>query len=493
MKESSDIDLLQYMRIIAKRKKLVLLVTLACLAIAWTASSRMTPVYEATAEMLIVQDELTPTERPFGESYQAVLMNEKLANTYSQMLKERTVAEKVIHKLSLDVEPSDLVKRIDARPIQDTQLIKVTVADTDPGRASRIANALGGVLRQSVREISPSSLVFASDVKIVEPAISPREPVAPKPALYMIVAVLFGLSGSFGLALLFERLDTTIKSVDDAEALSGLPSLGSIPAAYGNNLVSGWDSQSRVSDAYRHLRTKIHHMDFDSTPLITVTGPGSRDGKTSLALNLGAVLAQAGHKVLLIDCDIRKPDIHYIFELGNDIGVSNVVLGGVDLAQAIQPSAITGLHVLTSGPQPPHAADLFSSEKMDMLLHAAQELFDYVILDSPPVLAVPDAVILASKTNGTLVSAAYGKTTKEALIKSKAELEKVGAHVIGFVLSGAILRERGYDVYYQSERKEAVPKKKGPRRTLTPILIISIASLIAFVLVLSLSLWGSRW
>ena len=494
LKESSDVDLAQYARTIAKRKKLIFVITLICLAIARIVTFQMTPVYEATAELLVYQSEPAAADRPLAESYQAVLISERLTNTYSQMLKERTVAEKVVNKLDLDTNPIDLAKRIDARPIQDTQLIQVSVVDSDPRRASRIANTLSEVLGQTVKEISASPVVFTAEIKLVEPAVSPVEAVAPKPALYAIVAMLFGLTSSIGLAFLLDRFDTTIKSRKSAEALSGLPSLGSIPSTSGISFVTASSPQSRVSDAYRHLRTTIQRIAFESTPLIVVTSSGPRDGKTSLAINLGAVLAQAGHRVLVVDCDLRKPSIHGILELGNDVGVASVIAGDIDIAQAIQLSPVERLSILTAGPRQVNPADLFSSERMDIFLRGVQGIFDYVILDCPPILAVPDAVILATKTDGALISAAFGKTNKDELVQSRIELERVGARILGFVLSGEAQQGHAYDIYYRSEPGERGTRKTGLKRILaTTLLIISIGSLVVLAVILSLSIASAGW
>ena len=492
MKKSSDVDLAQYARTIANRKMFIFTITLLCLVIARIVTLQMTPTYEATAELLVYQSQPAVAERPLAESYQAVLISERLVYTYSQMLKERTVAEKVVHKLKLDTDPIDLAKRIDARPIPDTQLIKVSVVDNDPNRASRIANALSGLLSQTVREISSSPVVFTAEIKLIEPAVAPVEPIAPKPALYAIVAIMFGLTGSLGIVFLMEHFNSTIRSREGAEALSGLLSLASIPDAQDMSLVTDFDPQSRVADAYGQLRIRIQRIEFETTPLITVTSLGYRNEKTSLAINLGASLARVGHRVLVVDCDLRKPSIHQKLGLGNDQGITGVVAGEAGVAQAIQPSLVEGLSVMPAGPTGANPADLFSSERMDKFLREVQGMFDYVILDCPPVLVVPDTMIIATKTNGVLLSAAVGKTNQDELVQARTELERLGARILGFVLTGDAQHGRAYGVRYRSEPGERGAGQSLLKRVITTtLLIVVVGSLVVVAVMLSLTIAGA--
>ncbi|MBE0449167.1 MAG: polysaccharide biosynthesis tyrosine autokinase, partial [Actinobacteria bacterium] len=437
MDEPVDIELLEYVRIIAKRKSLILAGILICLVLAMVVTFKVTPVYEASAKLLVSQRQVVSADQSLGESYQAVLMSEKLAKTFSEMLEGRVAAEAVIKKLDLPITTVALVKRIEAEPIRETQLIKLSIKDTDPKRARLIANTLGEVFSKMVKDIEPASPKPSTYVQVVEPAVEPVDPISPKLVLNAIIALLVGLILSIGLAFLLERLDTSVKSADEVEKLTGMVSLGSIPLTNNKRAVIDNGNNHAVSEAYRSLRTNIQYLNFDNlVKVIVLTSPGLKEGKTTLSANLALILAKAGHGVLVIDCDLRRSRIHEVFGLPNDAGLASVLSGRSDIANTIRKGSVNGLNILTSGIAPPNPAELLGSKHMEEILKSAKEKFDYVILDSPPVLAVTDAAVLASKADGVLLASTFGRTNKQALAASQAALEKIGVRVLGFVING---------------------------------------------------------
>lgn len=481
--EPVDIDLLDYIRIIAKRKVLIIAATLVCLIIAIVATRQITPVYEASAELLVSQGQMV-VDQPsgYGDAYQAVIMSEKLANTFSKMLTGRTVVERAIKELKLSATPADLADKISAEPVKDTQLIKITVKDTNPRQAKQLANTLGEVFSKMEKKLETSPSKSATDIRLVEPAVQPTSPVQPKPALNAIIAVLIGLIASIGLAFLIERLDVSVKSTEDIEKLTGVTSLGQIPFTNVKNIVVDSDPHSLVSEAYRSVRTNIQYLNFDqSAKVILVTSPGAKEGKTTLSTNLATVLAQGGNKVLAIDCDLRRPMVHQMFDLSNDVGLANILIGKSDITLAMQQGPVEGLGIITSGPVPPNPADLLGSERMENLLNNAREIFDFIILDSPPNLAVTDAAVLASQIDGVLLASIFGRTNKHALATAKTELEKINARTLGFVINGVKLQKGygyNYDYYYHKEYSES-DKRVGTRKTLAK------STLITFLVILT--------
>ncbi|GAB1772413.1 CpsD/CapB family tyrosine-protein kinase [Priestia aryabhattai] len=203
-----------------------------------------------------------------------------------------------------------------------------------------------------------------------------------------------------------------------------------------------------VAEQYRTIRTNIQFSDADQdikSIVLTSTGPG--EGKSTTASNLATVYAQQGLRVLLIDADLRKPTAHYTFRLENHVGLTNVLTKQSTLGQAVQGTEVPELFLLTSGPIPPNPAELLASNNMTELLKEMKEQFDMIVFDTPPVLAVADAQILANQVDGSILVVSSGKTDKEAAVKAKELLLKANAKVLGAVLNNRKMEE-GSDYYY---------------------------------------------
>ncbi|WP_083227546.1 CpsD/CapB family tyrosine-protein kinase [Geobacillus thermoleovorans] len=218
----------------------------------------------------------------------------------------------------------------------------------------------------------------------------------------------------------------------------------------GRNLITAEDPKSPIAEQYRTIRTNIQFSFIDAplrSLIVTSTGPG--EGKSTTTANLAVVFAQQGKKVLLIDADLRKPTVHYTFRLNNYMGLTNVLTGSAPLLSTCQATEIDHLSILTSGPIPPNPAELLSSNAMAQCLEQLYETFDLVIFDTPPVLAVTDAQILANQCDGTVLVIESGGTEIEAAVKAKELLEAANAKLLGVVLNKRKHRDGGYYYYYQ--------------------------------------------
>ncbi|MEO2223862.1 CpsD/CapB family tyrosine-protein kinase [Priestia megaterium] len=204
-----------------------------------------------------------------------------------------------------------------------------------------------------------------------------------------------------------------------------------------------------VAEQYRTLRTNIQFSNVDQDiKTIVLTSSGAEEGKSTTSSNLATVYAQQGLNVLLIDADLRKPTGHYTFRLENHIGLTNVLTRQSTLAQAVQESEIPHLSVLTSGPIPPNPSELLASVQMAELLKEMKEQFDMIIFDTPPILAVADAQILANQVDGTILVVSSGKTEKDAALKAKELLSNAQGKLLGVVLNNRKVEEGNYYYYY---------------------------------------------
>ncbi|WP_413305695.1 CpsD/CapB family tyrosine-protein kinase [Bacillus sp. 1P10SD] len=214
-------------------------------------------------------------------------------------------------------------------------------------------------------------------------------------------------------------------------------------------IVAMLDPKSPISEQYRTIRTNIQYSSVDKevkTLLVTSSGPG--EGKSTTVANLAVVFAQQGKKVLLVDADLRKPTVHYTFNQTNTFGLTSVLTKQVSLENAIADTEEKNLFVLTSGPVPPNPAELLSSHAMEQLLQDAHEAFDLILFDTPPILVVTDAQILANKCEGTLLVVSSEVTEKEQAVKAKELLEAAQSKLLGVVLNNKKLQDTNYYYYY---------------------------------------------
>ncbi|RKD23238.1 capsular biosynthesis protein [Ammoniphilus oxalaticus] len=216
------------------------------------------------------------------------------------------------------------------------------------------------------------------------------------------------------------------------------------------SLITLTNPRSPVSEAYRTLRTNLQFSGIDrqlKRLMVTSTGPG--EGKSTTIANLAIVTAQTEKKTVLIDADLRKPTVHHTFEIPNRHGLTTVITGQASAQEVVQSTTIPHLDVITAGPIPPNPAELIGSQAMTRFIEEVATLYDQVLFDTPPVLAVTDAQILASKLDGVIMVVNAGKTNKEMALRAKVQLENVQANIVGVVLNNKKMQgNSGYYYYY---------------------------------------------
>jgi polysaccharide biosynthesis transport protein len=329
-------------------------------------------------------------------------------------------------------------------------------------------------LLQKLKEAGITAGLRSGNIRIVDQALVPTYPVRPQRLHNILLAILVGLVGGIGLAVFREYLDNTVKSPDDVELLTGLPSLAVIPSLPSLNghharnsavlsgsaqpsatppsveLLSYLQPKSQISEAFRALRTSLLLSQADHPPqVILVTSALPREGKTTAAVNLAVTLAQLGDRTLLLDSDLRKPGIRRAMNLtgGKDAGLSSHLAGVSSLDEVVVPHpAITNLSTLTTGPVPPSPADLLSSHRMREAITELRRRYEFIVIDSPPVMAATDAVILSALTDGVLLVVRSGETPKEAFTRTRDLLSGVRCRLLGVILNA--VDSSAPDYYY---------------------------------------------
>jgi succinoglycan biosynthesis transport protein ExoP len=281
---------------------------------------------------------------------------------------------------------------------------------------------------------------YTDFITIYAPAEFPVAPVGSSTMRNVALGGATGLMIGVSIAFLLEYLDDTIKSPEDVKrtlsvgVLSALPRMGSVNGR--TPLVVAEQPLDPVAEAFRSLRTNIEFAAVDRPArTLLVTSPLPTDGKTFVAANLAAVVAQGGKRVVLVDADLRHPRQHHQFELSKEPGLTSALLAPERQAAALRETGVEGLWIVTSGPQAPNPAELLASTRMRQFVSWLQERADVVVIDSPPVLAVTDAVVLSSIVDGTILVMDSGGTRRPAAVRAMEHLAGVGANVLGTVLN----------------------------------------------------------
>ncbi len=288
----------------------------------------------------------------------------------------------------------------------------------------------------------------------VEPAVPVEIPIRPQVLRNTLLAAIVGLMLAIGVIFTIEFLDDTIRDPEKITSLTGIPVLATISRheQVANEPITQAHPRSPVSESFRSLRTNVKYASVDK-PIrrLIISSPTPEDGKTTITSNLAIALAQGGSRVVLIDADLRRPRIHKVFGVENKVGLSSLfVQPEVYLDGYLQPVKTENLFVLTSGGTPPNPSELLGSRKMSEILKLIEAQFDIILLDTPPVLTVTDAVALSSSVDGILLVAKIGQTKQAALLQAIEQLRQVNANIVGLVVNDVDTRSARYYYYYRN-------------------------------------------
>jgi succinoglycan biosynthesis transport protein ExoP len=381
-----------------------------------------------------------------------------------------------------------LTKALDQQKAETNQMAEKLVEYNILKREAEANKTLYEGLMTKLKETAISQGLRSSNIRVVDPAMIPSTPARPAKTRNVTLAFLVGLVGGIGLALMREYLDNTVKTPDDIETLARLPSLAVVPQFAGSNgnakkhrllqglaanghekrieLVAQHLPKSQMSEAFRALRTSILLSQADHPPqVILVTSALPREGKTTAAANLAVTLAQLGDSTVLVDADLRKPGVGRLLNLGGGkyAGLSSYLAGvsSLDLVTVPHP-AIPNLAAIPTGPLPPNPADLLSSHKLADAIAELRKKFKFIVIDSPPIMAATDAVILSVQTDGVLLVVRSGETPKEAFTRTRDLLNSVKCRILGVVLNAV---DSSAPDYYYSYRYYPYSYGYGPQET----------------------------
>ena len=441
-----------------------------------SASQLMDTLRTKQAELKIQTADLNTQ---FGPSYPKLTqLNNQLKEIDTQIQAEmKKIASKVRGQYTAALQRESMLH--DALEKQKQEANKLNESAIEYNLLKRDAETYRtlyeGIL-QRLKEASVSAGLKSNNFRIVDSARPPMAPIEPNVPRNLMFAIILGLASGVGLAFLLEGLDSTVRTTEQAQMISGLASLGMIPlgsksAREGPNpkrlviatskeaveLVTQVRPQSQMAESYRALRTSLLLSNLGAPPkVIIVTSALPQEGKTTTSINTAVVLAQKGVRVLLIDADLRRPSIHKTLGMGPHSGLSNVLTGSTTLEKAITSTKVLpNLFVLPAGTPPPNPAELLASSNMRDVLGQLREQYDHIVIDTPPSLSVTDAVVLSPRADAVVLVIRSGQTTKNALRRSRDILMQVNAKVVGVLLNAVDLRSPDYYYYYEYQGKYA--------------------------------------
>ena len=402
-------------------------------------SSSITPTYRSDVRIYV-----TATTVDQSNAYALGLYSEQRIASYADLAKDPALLGRVIRQVGLNITAEELASRVTATPVPSSVILQVSVTDSDPEMARTVARAEANEIVKLVASLeapgddSKSGAPAPVVARVAGDASFDGFPVSPNIPLNVIIGALLGLLFGIAGAVVRDLFDVSIKSPSDAAEASGASVMAVIPydsSVPKRPLISDQLGASERVDAFSVLRTNLQYVDLDTKhQVLVVSSALPEEGKTVTSANLALAIAKTGRRVLIVDCDFRRPRVAKVFGLENSVGLLTVLVGRASLEECIQQHAL-GVDFLATGPQPPNPAEVLETQAMTDLLERLRGLYDVVIIDAPPLLPVADPALIAGKADGVLLVVRHGKTSHEAVRHAVDRIENVGSQIVGVVLN----------------------------------------------------------
>lgn len=439
----------------ALRKHWIVVVLLAAIgAAAGFGYSQFLPdQYRAQASVIVIPVRGDNT----SELVQGSNYVQNLVQTYTVLATSPAVLDPVIEELEIDETPTRLANRVDVSAPLNTVVIEIGVTDATPDGAQSTADAIAAELAVAVGEFSPTGSDDRPAVRIdtIAPAQLPRNPVAPNTRMNTVIGGAVGLACGVVTALLLRRFGSRLTSRTDIAEATEQPLLGEVLEAPGGRELASTilaRPDSRVAESLRQLAASLKFLEVDDQRrVILMTSAASSEGKSSVSLALALTLAEVGHRVLYLEADLRRPTAARYTQLEGSVGLTTVLIGDSTLEDAVQEWGHPNLRVLTSGVLPPNPGELVASGQLHAIIRQAREDYEYVIVDTAPVLSVSDALWLAPEVDSVLFVVRAGATKRESLQSALTALGSTHQSHLGIVLNG--VRKSDKSPYYAQDEQ----------------------------------------
>lgn len=408
------------------------------------------PLYTTYTTIILTKSNETQTGTTITQN--DILLNQKLVETYSKIIKSKLVLEQVISETGVTYTAEELSKNVSVEAYENTEMLKISVTDQDPELAANIANSIAQVFSGEIAKIYQ-----INNISVVDVAVTPEEVSNNTLKRDLLLALFVSIFGTIGVVFVVYYFDDTVKLTDDLEEEIGMPVVAKVfksDIGSKNNrkieLLAQKYPKSVVSESIKTLRTNLQFSSVDEdikTILITSSIPG--EGKSFISANLAISFAQTDKRVLIVDCDMRKGRQHRIFKLSNSKGLSNLLIDDMtNLKDYINKTSVPGVHVITRGTVPPNPSELLNSKKNADLLRVLKAKYDVIIYDGVPCNGLPDSIIMSKLVDKVLIVSSDSMTPKSVLESTKKQLESVNAPIAGDVLNNVNRKNSTYGKYY---------------------------------------------
>ena len=408
------------------------------------------PLYTTYTTIILTKSNETQTSTTITQN--DILLNQKLVETYTKIIKSKLVLDQVISETGITYTAQELGENVSVEAYENTEMLKISVTDSDPELSASIANSIAQVFSGEVAKIYQMNNISVIDIAQIPEEVSNNTLVRD-----VFIALFISIFGSIGVIFIIYYFDDSIKLTDDLEEEIGMPviakvfksDIGSKNRGKVELLVQKYP-KSVVSESIKTLRTNLQFSSVDSelkTILITSSIPG--EGKSFISANLAISFTQTDKKVLIVDCDMRKGRQHRIFKLSNTKGLSNLLIDDMaNYKDYINKTSIKNLYVITRGTVPPNPSELLNSNKNNELIKILKSKFDIIIFDGVPCNGLPDSIIMSKLVDKVLIVSSESVTPRSVLESTKKQLKNVEAPVAGDVLNNVNRKNSKYGKYY---------------------------------------------
>lgn len=418
---------------------------------AYGYSQTLTAQYRAQASVMIIPARGDNT----SELVQGSNYVQNLVQTYAVLATSPTVLEPVIESVGLNDTASRLARRVDVSAPLNTVVIEIGVTDQDPAAAKQTADAIAAELAVAVGDLSPAGSDGRPAVRVetISPAQQPSVPISPNTRQNMVLGAGVGVVIGVAIALIRRRYGSRLTKPSDIGEITEVPVIGEVVRASGNRSLPASvlaASDGRAAESMRQLAASLKFFEVDDPRrVILLTSAASSEGKSSTSLALALTLAEIGHKVLYLEADLRRPSAAAFTQLEASVGLTTVLIGDATFDQAVQNWGHPNLSVLTSGSVPPNPGELIASGQLHSIIEEARSAFEYVIVDTAPVLSVSDALWLADEVDAVLFVVRSGTTRPDALHRAISTMRGSKQSHLGIVLND--VRRADRSPYYTED------------------------------------------
>ena len=428
----------------------ILVITVVCGAAGLIYSLMQDPVYKSTATLYVTSG----NEATAQTAYQGSLASQQRVTSYVKLVDSDGVVGPALGPDGVPLTLSDAKAALSASTTPETVLLNISAESTNKQTAADLANGVAESMTSYVQRLETPAGGSAPLAKltVVTPAAVSDTPISPRAKRNTALALVVGLLLGVATVFVRDRYDNKVRGEDEIAEITDTPVLAAVPSddlLKSHGLIDFSSGATLAAESYRKLRTNLSFTSVDKPyRRIVVSSALEAEGKTTTAINLAAALAETGHRVVLVDADLRRPQVNHRTGRMGDVGFTNYLKGDGKMADLLQATDVEGLHVLAAGPQPPNPAELLGSKRAGQGLAELSAEFDYVIIDTPPLLPVTDAAVMAQWADGVLLVARANQTRLPDIAASVEQLAAVQASLIGVVLTDVPTRGGAYKYGY---------------------------------------------